>query len=120
MEVSKSFSLGEEVSIASMNKNPSNSLISIGDEIGFLTLLNSQNDQNKILVEEEVCLVDHCWINDTQIIYTRGKDIKLFDIPKEKIVTGYIGHQKVKLYHPFLFRICPLDRKIPHLKIEYC
>ena len=65
MKVTKSFSLEDDFPIASMKKNPTDNLISIGSENGYLTLINSENSQNKILVDKDVCLVDHAWINDT-------------------------------------------------------
>lgn len=83
MDHAKTVMLEDESPIASLKAHPGLGIVSVGDEFGCVHLLNDGKALTKICVEKEVCLVDHCWINSSQIAYTCGKEIKIYDFAKQ-------------------------------------
>ena len=100
--------IDQNASISSFSANTSKSVLSIGDEEGNLFLMKPENSSGqtsdashypktlpKVKIEKGTCVIDHVWINNYQIAFTSGKDVKVFDLNKQKISAEFIGHKKV-------------------------
>jgi hypothetical protein len=87
--------LGELAAAASLSSGFGRRFLTIGDEDGKLHVLSGEKELKGVLVEQDACLVDHVWVDETKIAHTSGKDVKIFDVQKEKEVSTFVGHQKV-------------------------
>lgn len=90
-----------EAPIASMDFNRHIKRVSIGDEKGNIYILKpTSSDEkeskfSKFPIQKGSCIVDHKWLNRTQIAYTDQNKIKIFDVQKGRLVSTFIGHQSV-------------------------
>lgn len=92
----KTWNFPDDRIVASLGA-PTSSKVSVGFEEGYLAVLdpNTEETPKEVLIDSKFPIIDHCWTKKEVLCATSGKNIVLYDVEKQKLISTLIGHLDV-------------------------